>query len=305
MVFSYGLDSLTDSKFREERRSDVPDSPFTDLSNFPDSGVRGRGTEPTITMTKASSTVVILLVCSGATYSAESPAISVYGREQLRVATENRRVAHLIGYCLDYAEKNGGRFPGSLEEIRNVNNLQILLNEETLGDFGNRHAFIKGDFNIPGLGKVYTISSSPSERYIGAPKGDGRIVGYMGKDGVPSAYWLPEDEIQRLLALNPSVEILPPMGPVPAPNMPLPKHESPPNEHHLRVLEHYGVKLKTATPPAEDTSPPPVISSPPPATSNPQASPPDSTPWRYVVTGLIAVLGGAWIFAKKRKKRPL
>ena len=266
-------------------------------ARFPyiDSGGLLLGIEPTTITTKAMKSILIFLLVTP---------IAAYAEAWGRLSTEESRVGQLVVVSLHYSAQNGGIFPESLEQIRNIVDLPAMLDvNPALGNFGERHCFIRGDLRIPGFGRIITLGYRSDYKLSGAPIGAaGRVVGYIDNNGTPSAQWIPESEIQKALSSNPDVQVLPPMGPIPAPNKPLPRKESPPDEHHLRVLEYKGRKLKP-TPTAENASPSPVISNPPPATSNPQASPPASKPWGYLVAGLIAMLVGLWAFTKKRKPR--
>jgi hypothetical protein len=259
---------------------------------FIDSGRRLLGIE-TIMITIKQSTLILA--------SAISAPCIVSAAATGQLSLEISRVAQLIGVVQYYQSLHNGESPDNLDELKNMIDLPRLLDvNPQLGGFGVRHCFVAGPLSIPGLGRIITIGANPDYDFGRSEKG--RIVGYIDKNDTAGAYWLPEAEVQRILALNPQVKILPPMGPVPAPTIPLKTKESPPDEHHLQVLEHYSIQQKL-TPSAENAPPTPAISSPPPATSSAPASPPASKPWRYFVAGLIVMLVGLWAFTKKRKPR--
>lgn len=218
------------------------------------------------------------------------------------LSIEISRVAQLVSVMQHYQSLHGDEFPNSLGDLRNLVNLPGLLDvNPQLGSFGERHCFVSGDFSIPGFGQIVTMGANPNYDFYQPEKG--RVVGYININGVAAAYWLPESEIQKYLASNPDVQILPPMGPIPAPTINL-RRESPPTEHQLRVLEHYGVKLKST--PEEKPAPPPAV--PPPA-PEPIPEPPapvtlppakSSNPLWWI-TGVIGILAAA-TFALWRKK---
>ncbi len=252
---------------------------------------------------------IISLIFTSAAHCATEPATSVYGREQFRVMG-------LVSLCIYYSEQHGGKLPDTLEELRNMVNLpDVLKLHPSLGDFGERHSFIKGDLHIADNVRVVTVSARPDYKFTEFEGLEGRIVGYIDISGKPAAHWVPESDIQNALKNSPNAHILPPMGPTPAPTIELRKYR-PPTDDQLRVLEANGVKLKidaegkpleesvdkvsASLPKDSSTEPKPAEIPAPAPTPAPTSPTKESANLVWWIVGLIILVAGM-VFVTRKK----